>query len=175
MFNYYSQNRTLEKKLYNNIIHLSRNKIFYTKFNLRDTFQNRINLIFFHISFLLNKINYKNKSKKHKEFEQKVFDLTFNSIELNMREIGYGDVTVNKNMKFLIKSFYNVLLKCENYNEKKESDKLEFLYDYLSIQEETKGQNDSNLVDYFDKYQAFCFDLCLDSVLKGDLNFTYKK
>ena len=105
MFAYYSQNSTPEKKLYNNIIYLSRNKIFYTKFNLSDTFQNRINLIFFHISFLLNKINHKNKSKKHKEFEQKVFDFTFNSIELNMRELGHGDVTVNKNMKFLIKTF----------------------------------------------------------------------
>ena len=174
MFAHYSQNHTLEKKLYNNIIYLSRNKIFYTKFNLSDSFQNRISLIFFHISFLLNKTNYKNKSKGHKEFEQKVFDLTFNSIELNMREIGYGDVAVNKNMKFLIKTFYNMLLNCENYNKKKEKDKLKFLLDYLSAKDEIKAQYNRNLLDYFNKYQAFCFDLCLDSVLKGDLNFTYK-
>ncbi len=174
MFSYYSQNFTLEKKLYNNIIYLSRNKIFYTKFNLSDTLQNRVNLIFFHISFLLNKINHKNKSKKHKDFEQKFFDLTFNTIELNMREMGYGDVKVNKNMKFLIKIFYNILLNCENYNKKKESVKLKFLLDYLSLKDETKAQNNTNLVNYFNKYQAFCFDLCLDSVLKGDLNFTYK-
>ena len=174
MFSFYKQNLTLEKKLYNNIIYLSRNKIFYTKFNLSDTFQNRINLIFFHISFLLNKINHKNKSKKHKDFEQKFFDLTFNTIELNMREMGYGDVKVNKNMKFLIKIFYNILLNCENYNKKKESVKLKFLLDYLSLKDETKAQNNTNLVNYFNKYQAFCFDLCLDSVLKGDLNFTYK-
>ena len=174
MFSYYSQNFTLEKKLYNNIIYLSRNKLFYTKFNLSDTLQNRVNLIFFHISFLLNKINHKNKSKKHKDFEQKFFDLTFNTIELNMREMGYGDVKVNKNMKFLIKVFYNILLNCENYNKKKESVKLKFLLDYLSLKDETKAQNNTNLVNYFNKYQAFCFDLCLDSVLKGDLNFTYK-
>jgi len=174
MFNYFKQNVILEKKLYNNIIYLSRNKIFYTKFNLNDTYQNRIYLIFLHISFLLNKVNYKNKSKIHKEFEQKVFDFTFNSIELNMREIGYGDVAVNKNMKFLIKTFYNILLNCENYNKKRERDKLKFLLDYLSIKDETKAKNNTNLVDYFNKYQAFCFDLCLDSVLKGDLNFTYK-
>jgi len=174
MFSYYSQNFSQEKKLYNNIIHLSRNKIFYTNFNLSDSFQNRINLIFFHICFLLNKTNYKKKSRKHKKFEQKVFDITFNSIELNMREIGFGDVTVNKNMKFLIKTFYKMLLTCESYNKKKESDKLKFLLDYLSTNNETIGQNNTNLVDYFNKYQAFCFDLCLDSVLKGDLNFTYK-
>ena len=148
--------------------------MFYTKFNLNDTYQNRIYLIFLHISFLLNKVNYKNKSKIHREFEQKIFDFTFNSIELNMREIGYGDVTINKNMKSLIKTFYNMLLNCENYNRKKERDKLKFLLDYLSAKDETKAQYNTNLVDYFNKYQAFCFDLCLDSVLKGDLNFTYK-
>ena len=27
------------------------------------------------------------------------------------------------------------------------------------------------LIKYFDTYQAFCFDLSSDSVLKGDLNF----
>ena len=160
MFSYYSQNFTLEKKLYNNIIYLSRNKLFYTKFNLSDTLQNRVNLIFFHISFLLNKINHKNKSKKHKDFEQKFFDLTFNTIELNMREMGYGDVKVNKNMKFLIKIFYNILLNCENYNKKKESVKLKFLLDYLSLKDESRAQNNTNLVNYFNKYQAFCFDLC---------------
>ena len=35
--------------LYNNILLLSRNSVFYTKFNLNDTFQNRIHLIFIHI------------------------------------------------------------------------------------------------------------------------------
>ena len=148
--------------------------MFYTKFNLTDSFQNRINLIFLHLSFLLNKVNYKNKSKKHKEFEQKVFDLTFNNIELNMREIGYGDVAVNKSMKFLVKIFYKMLLNCENYNKKNKNDKFKFLLDYLSSKDQTNAQINTNLVDYFNKYQAFCFDLCLDSVLKGDLNFTYK-
>ena len=30
------------------------------------------------------------------------------------------------------------------------------------------------LIEYFDKYQAFCFDLSPDSVLRGNLNFKYK-
>ena len=67
-----------------------------------------------------------------------------------------------------------MLLNCENYNKKKENDKVMFLLDYLSTKNETKALNNTKLVDYFNKYQAFCFDLCLDSVLKGDLNFTYK-
>ena len=55
-----------------------------------------------------------------KAFYQKIFDLIFIQIELNMREIGYGDIVIiYKNMKSLVKIFYNILLNCENFMEKK--------------------------------------------------------
>ena len=84
-----------------------------------DTFQNRIILIFLHISFLFIKLKQRDKSQLSKVFFQKMFDFIFNKIELNMREIGCGDMMVNKNMKFLVKIFYNILLNCENYKKKK--------------------------------------------------------
>ena len=51
MFKNLKKNNTQEDILYNNILSLSRNKILYTTFNLTDTFQNRVYLIFMHISF----------------------------------------------------------------------------------------------------------------------------
>ena len=45
---YNIKNKNNEIKLYNKILLLSRNKLLYTNFKLNDTFQNRINLIFFH-------------------------------------------------------------------------------------------------------------------------------
>ena len=56
----------------------------------------------------------------------------FNKIELNMREIGYGDMTLNKNMKFLVRIFYNILLNCENYKKKNSKNKNLFLLKYLT-------------------------------------------
>ena len=91
----------------------------------------RINLIFLHISFLFVKIKHKNANKLYKDFQQKNFDYIFKEFESNMREIGYGDVTVNKNMKFLVKNFYNILLNCENYNKKTEKHKNTFLHKYF--------------------------------------------
>ena len=32
----------------------------------------------------------------------------------------------------------------------------------------------TGIIEYFDEYEAFCFDLSPDSVLSGDLNFSYK-
>ena len=166
--------KTQEDILYNNILSLSRNKLFYTKFNLADTFQNRIYLIFIHMSFLLMKIKKGNNDKEYKLFYQKMFDLIFNQIELNMREIGFGDTLINKNMKFLVKTFYNILLNCEKYREKNLKSKKIFLLNYLEQNSTKKHSIDSFLIKYFNKYEAFCFDLSADSVLKGDLNFYYK-
>ena len=103
-----------------------------------------------------------------------MFDFIFNKIELNMREIGYGDMTINKNMKFLVKIFYNILLNCENYKKKNLKNKNLFLLTYLTQNASKKTTNNIGLVEYFDEYQAFCFDLRSDSVLKGDLNFNFK-
>ena len=93
MFKFFKKKSSQENKLYNKILFLSRNKLFYTSLGLNDTFQNRINLIFLHMSFLLIKIKYKDKASLFKEFYQKLFDHVFMKIELNFREIGYGDVS----------------------------------------------------------------------------------
>ena len=168
------QNNSQESILYNNILLLSRNKLFYTKFDLTDTFQNRIHLIFLHISFLFVKIKQNKQNQSFKIFNQKMFDLVFSQIELNMREIGFGDVLVNKNMKYLVKNFYNILLNCEKYNEKSMKFKKEFFLKYLEEIKTKKHSINDFLIEYFKKYEAFCFDLSSDSVLSGDLNFNYK-
>ena len=174
MFKKTNKLNTQEHILYNNILSLSRNKLFFTKFDLTDTFQNRIYLIFLHISFLLTLIKQSSQRELYKTFSQKIFDLIFIKIELNMREIGYGDTVINKNMKFLVKIFYNILLNCENFDKKSQNSKMVFFLKYLSLNITKKKANNLALIDYFDKYYAFCVDLTLDSVLKGNLNFKYK-
>ena len=168
------QIKAQENKLYIKILFLARNKLFYTKLGLVDTFQNRINLIFLHVSFLFIKSKQRDNSQLYKEFFQKMFDFVFNKIELNMREIGYGDMMINKNMKFLVKVFYNILLNCENYRKKSIKNKNLLLLKYLKQNADKKSADNIGLVEYFDRYQAFCFDLSLDNVLSGDLNFNDK-
>jgi len=87
--------------------------------------------------------------------------------------LGYGDMTVNKSMKFLVKIFYNILLDCEIYKNKNEIDKNLFLLKHLSLNSNVKTNNNYDLVNYFNKYHAFCLDLHPDKVLKGNLNFNY--
>ena len=126
------------------------------------------------ISFLFIKVKEEGNSEVYKKFYQDMFDFIFKKIELNMRELGYGDVSVNKNMKFLVKTFYNILLNCEKFNKKNLELKSSFLTKYLSLNNDINNSNNASLVAYFDKYQTFCLDLTHDNVLKGELNFNYK-
>ena len=49
-----------------------------------------------------------------------------------------------------------------------------FFSTYLKHTNIKKKAYNASLIRYFNKYQAFCLDLSLDSVLKCDLNFRYK-
>ena len=159
--------------LYINILSLSRNKLFYTNFELIDTFQNRIHLIFIHISFIFIKIKQNNENLIYKNFYQKMFDFIFKNIETNMRELGYGDTTINKNMRLLTKVFYNILINCEKYKDAGNHAKNIFFDKYLEYNKIENVSNNDGIIDYFNKYSAFCFDLSVDSVLKGKLKFNY--
>ncbi len=174
MFKFLKKKNKNETTLYNNIVLLSRNKLFYTNFGLADTFQNRIVLIFIHLSFIFIKVKETTDKNKYKVFFQNMFDLTFDKIELNMREIGHGDVSVNKQMKSLVKIFYNILLNCEKFSHKDEISRFNFFDQYLNINNDIKMANNTPLKEYFNQYQAFCFDLSSDSVLQGKINFKYK-
>ena len=103
-----------------------------------------------------------------------MFDLIFNKIELNMREIGFGESTINKNMRFLVKTFYSILFSCEKYREMNLSTKNIFLNKHLELNNIKNTTNNKDIIEYFDKYEAFCVDLNPDSVLKGELKFNYK-
>ena len=92
--------------LYNTLLSLSRNIFFYKKINLSDSFETRIYLMFLHFSIMMIV-----SKKKGKKFDQKSYDSLFDNIEYNLREMGFGDVTVNKKMKDLNKILYDILLK----------------------------------------------------------------
>ena len=77
-------------------------------------------------------------------------------------------------MKFLVKIFYNILLNCETYSKKKLKDKNAFLCKYLVQNDNINTPYNDGLVDYFDKYESFCFDLSVDNVLKCNFKFNYK-
>ena len=154
-------------KLYNKLVELSRNKFFYNDLRLADNFETRVLLIFFHFIIILR---LKKNNNLKKDF-QELFDNIFQNIEINIRELGYGDTKVNNTMKNLNKIFYDILYKLDNDGLSKFHDRSDLLNKYFFNNKKNNEQNIVKLAKYMDQFNDFCFDLNIDNVLKGSIEF----
>ena len=159
-----------DNNLYNTLLVLSRNIFFYKTTKLKDNFETRIYLMFIHFSILM--IIFKKKGSK---LDQSLYDYFFHNIEYNLRELGFGDVTVNKKMKEFNKILYDILLKLEQKNKEVKSFKLNssLITKYF---DSLKGSNNSNYTQfetYFSSFFDFCFELPLDNMIRDINKFKY--
>tara|TARA_B100000242_G_C42989002_1_gene459076 strand:- start:173 stop:670 length:498 start_codon:yes stop_codon:yes gene_type:complete len=154
--------------LYNTLLTLSRNLFFYKNVGLKDNFETRIYLMFIHFSIMM--IIFKNKGYK---FDQKSYDLLFHNIENNLRELGFGDVSVNKKMKDLNKLLYDILLKIQFKSSENFILDKNLVLKYFS---ELEGKNDIKFKlfeRYFVDFYNFCFELSLDNMIREAIKFKY--
>ena len=152
--------------LYNTLLSLSRNIFFYKKINLNDNFETRIYLMFLHFSIMMII-----SKKKGIKFDQTKYDSLFHNIENNLREMGFGDVSVNKKMKELNKVLYDILLKIEkrDYQDFKIDDKL--IIKYFPKFDDEKGAVFDDFKKYFLKFYNFCFELPLNNMVRDPIKF----
>ena len=132
--------------IYNNLIKLTRNKLFYENTLKTESFSNRLIIFFFHFAFFLK--TYKNDSNR-KEI-QDLYDFVFKQIELSIREIGYGDASVNKKMKSYVNTLYSIIDKVELWNSIELNEKLEFFSNLIDTEKEADFY-----IDYFNKYSFY--------------------
>ena len=149
--------------LYNKIISLTREKFFYTEISLKDELITRIYLVLFHLGFILELLKKNNKNKK---LAQNIYDSFFINIDLHLREIGHGDVSVNKKMKDLIKLFYEILLYCEQWDIMGSKDKMKFLKNLFDNNNEMNFDKQKLLI-YLDNYRYNLKDISLNLLIKG--------
>ena len=131
--------------VYNNLINFTRNKDLYKSLNREDNFSDRLTLFLLHFAFFLK--NFKNE--ENKIILQEIYDFNFRQLELSIREIGYGDQSINKKMKDYINLFHSIISEIHFWDELKKVEKIQkltlFLPDFNKIE---------NLVDYFDNFSA---------------------
>ena len=154
--------------LYNTLLTLSRNIFFYKNLKLVDSFETRVYLMLIHFSIIL--LIFKRKSLK---FDQDKYDSLFHNIENNLRELGFGDISVNKKMKDLNKILYDILLKINIKGVEKFEINENLLTKYFN---NINTSNNRDLVifkEYFIKFYDFCFELSPDIMVREAIKFDY--
>ena len=150
--------------IYNNLVKLTRNKLLYNKTSCEDTFSTRLLIFFFHFGFFLKTY----KSPNNKKDIQKIYDFIFKQIELSIREIGYGDVTINKKMKSYVNIFYSILERTDKWEVAKYDDKSSYLSFFFG-----KGLDINYFIGYFDKYRLFLLNNTLNYFAKDVVSFKF--
>jgi len=155
-----------KNELYNTLLTLSRNLFFYNKINLNDAFETRIYLMFIHFSIMM--MIFKKKGKK---FDQKAYDDLFFNIENNLRELGFGDVSVNKKMKDLNKILYDILLKIDNSENDSFKINKNLILKYFNQLNDDEFQKYVVFERYLNDFYKFCFELPLENMIREAINF----
>ena len=129
--------------LYNNFIRLTTNKNLYKNIKKQDTFEDRLILFLFHFAFFLNIF----QNKENTETLQKIYDFNFRQLELSIREIGYGDQSINKKMKDYLNLFHSIIDKIHFWDDLTDSEKINILKNYV-----LNSNNGPLLLNYFENY-----------------------
>ncbi len=148
--------------IYNNLINYTRNKDLYKNLDREDNFSDRLTLFLLHFSFFLK--NYKNE--ENKKILQEIYDYNFRQLELSIREIGYGDQSINKKMKDYINLFHSMVSEIHFWDDLSKSDKLK----KISIFFLSDFQNNEELLEYFDLFNSNLSKKTLNSYLKSVSN-----
>ena len=147
--------------IYNNLIELTRNKNLYKDFKNQDVFSDRLTFFLIHFAFFFKVY----KDKDNKDILQEIYDFCFRQLELSIREIGYGDQSINKKMKDYINLFHSMVSEIHFWDSLNKSEKLIKISIFLQ-----EFPNKDDLLDYFDNFNSNLSKKTLNSYLKSVSN-----
>ena len=143
------------------MINYTRNKDLYKNLNREDSFSDRLTFFLLHFSFFLK--NFKNE--ENKKTLQEIYDFNFRQLELSIREVGYGDQSINKKMKDYINLFHSMVSEIHFWDSLSKSEKIKkislFLVDFENI---------DYLLNYFETFNSNLSKKTLNSYLKSVSN-----
>ena len=148
--------------LYNKFIELTTNKLLYKNLQQQDTFSDRLILLLVHFAFFLKIF----KSSENSKILQEIYDFFFRQLELSIREIGYGDQSINKKMKEYINLFHSIVSDIHFWDDLEKKDKEKKISFFLENFNKT-----DNLVEYFDEFEQNLKKKTLNSFLKSVSTF----
>ena len=144
--------------IYNKLINLTTNKSLYNGLEKQDTFSDRLTLFLFHFAFFLKEF----KDPDNEKILQTIYDFNFRQLELSIREIGYGDQSINKKMKDYINIFHSIVSDIHFWDNltliEKEKKISTFLSNFKKI---------DYLVHYFEDFRVNLSKKTLNSYIKS--------
>ncbi len=96
--------RSASAALYAALVRQARRPEFYTRFGIPDTVDGRFELLVLHAFVLMHRL--KAEPGRGGKLAQALFDIMFEDMDINLREMGAGDLGVGSRVKSMIAAFY---------------------------------------------------------------------
>lgn len=91
-------------RLYRGIVAQARTPVFYESYGVPDTVDGRFELIVLHAYLTLRRLN--SASAEHDGLGQAVLEVMVRDMDLSLRELGVGDLSVGRKVKTMARAFY---------------------------------------------------------------------
>ena len=98
------QLRKEAETLYEKVVNRTRTPNFYEKYGVADTVEGRFEVLTLHAYLVFRRL--KSEPNLGQELAQKTFDVMFENVDLNLREVGVGDIGLARRIKKMAEGFY---------------------------------------------------------------------
>ena len=143
---------------YNSLVEMTRNKDLYKNFKSQDEFSDRLVFFLIHLAFFFKVF----RKEENTKALQEIYDFIFRQLELSIREIGYGDQSINKKMKNYLNLFHSLIDKIHYWNDLEDNKKTEIFDTFIE-----NSSNNQFLTEYFNNYYNILKNNTLNSYLKS--------
>ncbi|HBC09284.1 MAG TPA: hypothetical protein DC046_17130 [Rhodospirillaceae bacterium] len=92
------------RSLYGDVVRQARQPAFYGAGGVADTEDGRYDLILLHMFLVIERLN--RISPDPTKLKQDLFDVLFEDLDLNLREMGFGDEGVRRRIQKMVEGFY---------------------------------------------------------------------
>lgn len=95
---------SIAHQLYDQLVRHARFPLFYNRLDVPDTPEGRFEILALHVALTVRKLC--NQDEDSRVTGQALFDLMIADIDMNLRELGVGDLSVGKQVKRMASQFY---------------------------------------------------------------------
>ena len=108
MFGLFSRNKKLKDtayELFGQVVSRARQPDFYEKLDVEDTLDGRFDMICLHMFMLLQRLE-QEETKQSGQLRRFLKEVMFENMDLSLREMGVGDLSVGKKIKVMAEAYY---------------------------------------------------------------------
>lgn len=92
--------------LFGEVVDAARQSKFYEDYQVADDLDGRFDMISLHLVLLLDRLDKISSSRRAERLKRYVQEIFFDNLDLSLREMGVGDLSVGKKIKDMAEAFY---------------------------------------------------------------------